>query len=81
MTISNQHNLVDPPAEVDGQFGIRVTIKDSDPFQRLLPNQWETFHWFPNAAERDRAVIEMSHRHRFSRIGDEPTLNYEPIER
>lgn len=81
MQISNQHNLVDVKADTELRFGIRATLPKSDPFRRLLPDTWETYQWFATAAERDRALEEMSTRHRYSRIGDIPTVNYEPLNR
>lgn len=81
MEISNQHNLVDAPDDGERSFGIRVSIDDSDPFRRLVPENWETFHWYADAATRDRALADMSARHRYSRMGDAPTVRYEPVER
>ena len=81
MTISNPHNLSATQRNADGRFGIRVSLAASDPVQRLLPTPWETFHWYAEALTRDEALREMSSRHRFSRIGDAPTVRYEPVER
>ena len=81
MTISNRHNLMDPHEDRELRFGIRVSLAETDPFRRLLQDQWETFHWYADAAQRDDAIKDMSKRHRFSRIGDEPTVRYEPVER
>ena len=81
MEISSQHNLIDKPEDREKRFGVRVRLAKSDPFRYLLQDQWETFHWYANAAERDRAIRDMSKRHRFSRIGDRPSLRYEPVDR
>jgi hypothetical protein len=81
MQISSQHNLVDAQTGATHPFGIRATIPKSDPFRRLLPDAWETFQWFATIAERDRALEDMSARHRYSRIGDEPSVIYEPVDR
>lgn len=81
MSISNPHNLVDASRDEEGRFGIRVSLLDSDPFSRLLPAQWEMFHWFADSTARDEALQDMRSRHRYSRIGDAPTLRYDPIER
>jgi hypothetical protein len=81
MEISNRHNLIDPPDHREKRYGIRVYLAASDPFRRLLRDQWETYHWFAEASERDRAIEKMSQRHRYSRIGDRPTVRYEPVER
>ena len=81
MEISNRHNLIDPPEDRELRYGIRVSLAAADPFRRLLQDQWETFHWYADAVQRDRAITEMSKRHRYSRIGDQPTVRYEAVER
>ncbi|MFQ5634382.1 MAG: hypothetical protein ACE5G3_03505 [Gammaproteobacteria bacterium] len=81
MTISNFHNLVDAPPDSQGRFGIRASLTESDPFKRLLSAGWETFYWYASRAARDNALREMSARHHYSRIGDTPTVRYEPVER
>ena len=81
MEVSNSHNLVNPPPEQELRYGIRVSLTTSDPFRRLVPEKWEKIHWYPDAATRDRALQDMSSRHRYSRMGDAPTTRYEAIER
>ena len=81
MAISNAHNLVDQDSDRERRFGIRVSLAESDPFRRLVSAQWETFHWYADAAARDQALSEMSSRHRYSRLGDTPAVNYEPVDR
>lgn len=81
MEISNRHNLIDPPEGRELRHGIRVSLAATDPFRRLVRDQWETFHWYADAVQRDRAITEMRKRHRYSRIGDQPTALYEAVER
>ena len=86
MEISNEHNLVSSHDEAHGhedhlRFGIRVTLAESDPFRRLVADNWEKFHWYADANTRDRALADMAARHRYSRLGDEPSVRYEPIDR
>ena len=81
MAISNPHNLIDKDSARERRFGIRVSLAESDPFRRLVPGQWETFHWYADAVARDQALSDMSSRHRYSRLGDAPTVQYEPVER
>jgi len=81
MAVSNAHNLVDQDSDRERRFGIRASLAESDPFRRLVSEQWETFHWYADAATRDRALSDMSSRHRYSRLGDAPTVHYEPVER
>ncbi len=78
---SNPHNLVSAKSDANKRFGIRVSLVGSDPFQNLLADDWETFHWFTGANERDDALADMSRRHEFSRMGDAPTVCFEPVDR
>jgi hypothetical protein len=47
----------------------------------VLGEDWETCHWFPDAASRDAAMAEMAKRHCYSRIGDDPSITLQAIER
>ena len=80
MEISQPNNAVGTPAG-EQRFGIRVSAPPTDPFARLVGPDWHTFHWFATRAERDRVMQDMGSRHRYSRIGDAPTIVLEPIER
>jgi hypothetical protein len=79
MDICHPHNLLQP-LDVPKPYGIRVSIRSSDTFARLLGTTWQRTHWYRTREERDRALTEMSSEHLYSRIGDKPTLVYEPIE-
>lgn len=80
--ISNPHNLIaPPPPESALRYGIRVTLRASDPFRRLLDAGWHREHWFATPRERDEALADMAHRHAYSRNGDVPTPILEAIER
>jgi len=79
--LSNPHNLNALPPDTEKRYGIRVSLRDNDPFRRLLAEDWQTFHWFADARQRDAALADMSARHQFSRMGDTPTLQYEAVER
>ncbi len=79
--LSNSHNLVTPPQTDDKRFGVRASLPASDPFRHLLDANWETFYWYAGAAERDAAMTDMRKRHRYSRMGDAPTVRYEPVNR
>ena len=67
------------PDSKTGSFGIRVTLPDNDPFERLLDEGWNAQHWFQTRNERDRALKEMSREHEYSRKGDAPALLFEAI--
>lgn len=80
MEICHAHNLNRrPPPEK--RFGVRVSLPPGDTFARLLGREWERFHWFATAEERDDAMREMASEHLYSRRGDRPTLRFEPVER
>ena len=79
MDICHTHNLV---KAIDGPkpFGIRVAIRPSDTFARLLGKDWQQHHWFATREERDQALADMASEHLYSRSGDKPTLIFEPVE-
>jgi hypothetical protein len=68
------------PDSKTGNFGIRVTLPENEPFNRLLDEGWSAQHWFQSRYERDRALKEMSREHEYSRKGDAPTLLFEAID-
>jgi hypothetical protein len=80
MEICHPHNLT-RPLDVPRPYGIRVKLRPSDTFTRLLGNNWEREHWYATRAERDKALADMASEHLYSRIGDRPTPLLEPIER
>lgn len=82
VNISNAHNLSEPDARPStGNFGVRVTVPDSDPFSRLIDADWSNTHWFATRHERDAALADMARKHEYSRNGDLPTLVFTPVER
>ena len=82
MDFCHQHNLVDPSkAGVDRPFGIRVSLPAQDSLNRLLGEDWETFHWYATEAERDAAFGEMAKRHGYYRVSDSPSQVLEKIAR
>jgi hypothetical protein len=81
MAIVHPHNLRSPPADMQRPFGVRITLKAGDPFRKLLGADWNKTHWFPTAAERDAALIEMSRKHEYSRPGDTPALKFDKVEK
>jgi hypothetical protein len=79
MTISQEHNL-NSPLPQRKPFGIRVTLRRSDPFTSLVGADWNRTHWFATEYERDQALADMASRYPTFRIGDEPTLNFDKVE-
>jgi hypothetical protein len=80
MDICHSHNLTQP-LDVPKPYGIRVSIRRTDTFARLLGRDWQRHHWYATREDRDRALADMASEHLYSRRGDLPTLNFEPIER
>jgi hypothetical protein len=80
MDICHSHNL-SSPLDVPKPYGIRVSMRATDTFARLLGTGWHREHWYATSEERDAALKEMASEHLYSRIGDKPTLIYEPVER
>jgi hypothetical protein len=80
MPICHEHNLARPlPKQLP--FGIRIKLRSTDPFKNLVGGDWNKEHWFATREERDRALKEMSGRYVYFRPGDQPTLEFEKIDR
>jgi hypothetical protein len=80
MAICHEHNLAHPlPTQCP--FGIRVSLRSSDPFRNLIGTGWVKEHWFATKEERDQAILDMSRRYPYFRPGDQPTLEFEKVER
>jgi len=80
MPICHEHNLA-TPIHPGGRFGIRVALRRTDPFRNLVGSDWKKEHWYATAAERDRALAEMSERYVYFRPGDQPALDFDKIEK
>ena len=80
MDICHPHNL-STPLDVPKPHGIRVSIRPTDTFARLLGTGWQREHWYATSEERDAALKDMAGEHLYSRRGDKPTLIFEAIER
>ena len=61
-------------------FGVRVSLRPDDPFARLVGAEWQRVHWYATERDRDAALDDMSRRHRYSRVGDEPALVFSKVE-
>ena len=81
MGIVHTHNLHRPITLEQRPYGIRITLRDNDPFRNLLGPEWQRFHWFATARERDQALVEMSRKHEYSRQGDRPALVFTKVEK
>lgn len=78
--IQAAHNLRRPHSEEPAPYGIRVSLRENDPFRKLLGPDWHRVHWYRTAGERDAALAEMRRRHEYSRPVDAPTLVFTKIE-
>ena len=63
MAIAHVHNLHRPITQDQRPYGIRISLRENDPFRSLLGPEWQKYHWFATAAERDGALEEMSRKH------------------
>jgi hypothetical protein len=81
MAIVHPHNLHRPIAAEQRPYGIRISLREGDPFRGLLGPEWQKYHWYPTARERDRALEEMSRKHEYSRTGDRPALVFVKVEK
>lgn len=78
MNICQAHNLVQP-FDTGRRFGIRVKLRKTDPFRKLVGDDWSREHWYATAEERDQALVEMSGRYPYFRPGDAPALVFETL--
>jgi hypothetical protein len=81
MGIANAQNMTHAIPHLPRPYGIRVRLRPGDPFAKLLGADWQKTHWYFTAAERDRALGDMSRKHEYSRIGDQPALVFEKVEK
>ena len=84
--LSNAHNLTKTRRDKalddeNKRFGIHVRLVEKDPFASLVPSEWETYHWFADAKQRDSVLADKRRRHEYSRIGDAPVIRYDPVDR
>ena len=79
MDICHAHNL-SKPLDTPKPYGIRVRMKATDTFARLLGTGWQRHYWYATRTERDAALADMASEHLYSRHGDKPTLVYEAVE-
>ena len=79
MEVCHAHNLI-RPLDVPKPFGIRVSMRPTDTFARLLGTGWEHHYWYATREQRDQALADMASEHLYSRRGDRPTLKFEAIE-
>ncbi len=80
MGIANAQNLAHPIPVRSRPYGVRVRLKPGDPFAKLLGADWQRTHWFFTAEERDATLADMSRKHEYSRIGDQPAMVFEKVE-
>src|SRR3970282_1539345 len=80
MDICHAHNLNLTPATTK-RYGIRVSLPPRDTFTRLIGSDWERFHWYATAEERDRAMREMSTDPSSTRRGTRSSPGFEPVSR
>ncbi|HTE40322.1 MAG TPA: hypothetical protein VK629_05815 [Steroidobacteraceae bacterium] len=80
MAICHEHNLASP-VNASGSFGIRVRLRNTDPFRNLVGGDWNKEHWFMTASDRDTAFVEMSGRYTYFRPGDQPALVFDKIQK
>ena len=80
MPICHEHNLA-APVPTRNPFGIKVRLRSTDPFRNLVGGDWNREHWFATREERDLALQEMSSRYVYFRPGDQPTLEFEKLDR
>lgn len=77
----HEHNLRQLDPGLPRPFGVRIALRPTDPFRKLLGPDWSRTHWYETLAERDAALLEMSRKHEYSRPDDRPALLFEKVEK
>ena len=80
MSACHAHNLRVGAQEAPKPYGLRVSLLPSDPMRKLLGADWSRTHWYATVEARDAALVEMSRKHEYSRPGDKPALQFEPLD-
>ena len=80
VAVVHTHNIHRPVSIDQRPYGIRISLRENDPFRNLLGPEWQKLYWYTTARERDRALVEMGRRHEYSRSGDRPALVFVKIE-
>ena len=58
--IQAAHNLRKPQDEEPAPYGIRISLRENDPFRKLMGQDWNITHWYLTAQDSDAARAEMS---------------------
>ena len=81
MPICHSHNLSARSLERERPFGLRLRLPAGDTFESVLGRDWSALRWFSSESQRDRALVEITGKHPFSRVGDQPTCVVERVVR
>ena len=66
MAIVHPHNLRNPDAAIQRPYGVRITLKQGDPFRKLLGADWNKTHWFRSEERRVGKECHLTCRSRWS---------------
>jgi len=81
MLTCHPHNLSSGRDGDERNFGLRLSLPAGDSFASVLGADWSTERWYRSDREREAALLEITRKHPFSRIGDRPTYVVERISR
>ena len=81
MGIANGQNMARSIPVLPQPYGIRVRLRPGIRLPSCSARDWQKTHWYFTAAERDRVLEDMSRKHEYSRIGDQPALVFEKVEK
>jgi len=81
MRICHSHNLDAGQHNNARNYGLRLSLPAGDTFASVLGPNWSAERWYCSDGEREAALLDITGKHRFSRIGDQPTYVVERIGR
>jgi hypothetical protein len=56
-----------------------LRLPAGDTFESVLGKDWSALRWFSSESQRDQALVEITGKHPFSRVGDRPTYVVERV--
>lgn len=77
----HEHNRSRPLPDGPKDWGVRLSLPENDPMQRILGDDWHEYHWFASEAAREDKIDQLSRQFTYYRKGDQPSFVIERVNR